>query len=88
MKDYKKIATSAEVWAVLKARHGSALRVYGSHSAPEGDHMGDPTQAVMMTEYGFEGGRNRARYCSLCGAMLLTVPTSVPTDRPNQTPPA
>lgn len=53
MTRYTKITTSAEVWAVLKARHGAQMRVYGSYSAPEGDHMGDPTQAVMMTEYAF-----------------------------------
>ena len=33
------------------------MRVYGSYSAPDGDQMGDPTQAVMMTEYGFEDGQ-------------------------------
>ena len=54
MSRYTKVETSAEVWAVLKAKHGAALRVFGSYSAPEGDHMGDPTQGVMMTEYGFE----------------------------------
>jgi hypothetical protein len=57
MNDYRKLPTSAEVWAVLKAKHGAELRVYGSYSAPEGDSMGDPSKAVMMTEYGFEDGK-------------------------------
>ena len=52
--DYRKVPTSAEVWAVLKARHADELRVYGSYSAPEGDEFGDPSTAVMMTEYAFE----------------------------------
>ena len=51
---YRKEPTSAEVWAVLKARHNAALRVYSSYSAPEGESHGDPTKAVMMTEYAFE----------------------------------
>ena len=55
--EYSKVPTSAEVWAVLKARHGAELRVYGSYSAPEGDSFGDPSIAVMMTEYAFEDAK-------------------------------
>jgi hypothetical protein len=57
MSEYKRVATSAEVWAVLRARHGDELRVYGSYSAPEGDANGDPELGIMQTEYAFEDGK-------------------------------
>lgn len=53
MTDYKKVPTSAEVWAVIKARHPE-LKVFSSYSAPHGDRFGDPSECRMMTEYGFE----------------------------------
>ena len=55
MSDYKRIATSAEVWAVIRARHPEMV-VFGSYSAPEGDEFGDPSQGRMFTSYGFESG--------------------------------
>ena len=55
--EYRRVPTSAEVWAVLNARHASELRVYGSYSAPEGDSFGDPSKTVMKTEYSFEDAR-------------------------------
>ena len=79
MNRYRKVETSAEVWAVLKAKHGAALRVFGSYSAPEGDHMGDPTQAVMMTEYGFEDGQ-----WPLMGARTTWELTEKPGERKNE----
>ena len=51
MSDYLKIPTSAEVWAVIHAKH-KELRVFSSYSAPDGDQYGDHNQCVMMTEYG------------------------------------
>lgn len=50
-----KIPTSAEVWAVIKARHGNELVVFATYSAPDGDHYGNPQQGVMKTEYGLPG---------------------------------
>lgn len=55
MSRHRKIRTSADVWAVIKARHGDELNVFSSYSAPQGDRFGDPSTAVMMTEYGFKG---------------------------------
>lgn len=54
MSDYKKIPTSAEVWAVIRARH-TDLKVFSTYSAPDGDQFGNPDQCVMMTEYGIPG---------------------------------
>ncbi len=52
--NYKKMVTSAEVWAVIRARHKD-LVVFGSYSAPDGDQHGDPSQGRMDTSYGFYG---------------------------------
>ncbi|MFK5950910.1 MAG: hypothetical protein QM500_19330 [Methylococcales bacterium] len=49
---YKKIQTSPEVWAMIKARHKD-LVVFSSYSAPDGDEFGDSGICKMMTEYGF-----------------------------------
>jgi hypothetical protein len=54
MTDYKRTPTSAEVWAVIRARHPE-LKVFGSYSAPDGDHFGDPSKGKMFTSYGFDG---------------------------------
>lgn len=56
MRDYIRIQTSPEVWAVIRARHGNELRVFSSYSAPAGDPNGDPTQGRMCTAYGFDSG--------------------------------
>mgnify|MGYP000753590208 CR=1 FL=1 len=48
------IKTSAEVWAVIMARHRNELTVFSTLSKPDGDPMGDPEAAVMRTEYGFK----------------------------------
>jgi hypothetical protein len=53
MAKWKKIETSAEVWAVIHARHN--LQVFGSFSAPGGSPWGDPDQAEMQTSYCFHG---------------------------------
>ena len=55
MSDYKRVPTSAEVWAVIRARHPE-MRVFGSYSAPDGDQFGDPSEGKMFTSYGFEQG--------------------------------
>ena len=54
MSNYKKIPTSPEVWAVIRARHPE-LKVFSTYSAPDGDSFGNPDECKMMTEYGFEG---------------------------------
>ena len=55
MRDYKRVSTSAEVFAVLRARHPE-LVVFGSYSAPDGGQFGDPSKGKMVTSYGFEHG--------------------------------
>lgn len=51
--DYKRIPTSPEVWAVIKARHPD-LRVYASFSDPDGTFNGGSGETgVMETTYGF-----------------------------------
>ena len=55
MRDYKRVPTSPEVWAVIRARHPE-LRVFGSYSAPNGDPGGDCDRGKMFTSYGFEQG--------------------------------
>lgn len=45
--------TSAEVWAVIKARHGGILKVFSSFSDPGGTCLGGPGErGVMETTYG------------------------------------
>lgn len=55
MSDYKRVQTSAEVWAVIRARHPE-MRVFWSYSAPDGDHFGNQSKGKMFTSYGFEHG--------------------------------
>jgi len=55
LSDYKRVPTSAEVWAVIRARHPE-MRAFGSYSAPDGDQFGDPSKGKMFTSYGFEHG--------------------------------
>jgi hypothetical protein len=55
MSDYKRASTSAEVWAVIRARHPE-MRVFSTYSAPDGDQFGDPNKGKMFTSYGFEHG--------------------------------
>ena len=50
--EHRKVYTSAEVYAVIMARHPE-MTVFGSYSAPDGDHFGDPSRAKMFTEWGF-----------------------------------
>jgi hypothetical protein len=45
--DHKKVETSAEVYAVIMARHRGDLKPFSTYSAPD--------NGVMMTEWGFEG---------------------------------
>ena len=53
---YVQITTSAEVWAVIKARHGNDLSVFESFSDPDGTFNGGPGEiGRMMTTYGFKG---------------------------------
>ena len=55
MSDYERVTTSVEVWAVIRARHPE-MQIFGSYSAPEGDHAGNPDIGKMFTSYGFEHG--------------------------------
>ena len=55
--DYKRVPTNVEVFGTLKARHADDMCVYGSYSAPDGDSFGDPSKAVMKTEYAFKDAR-------------------------------
>jgi hypothetical protein len=48
--------TSAEVWAVIRARHGDQLHVYSSFSDPSGERGAGPTgQGRMETTYALPG---------------------------------
>lgn len=55
MSGYGRTETSAEVWAVIKARHPE-MRVFSTFSAPDGDPNGNPMQGKMFTSYGFRQG--------------------------------
>jgi hypothetical protein len=55
---YVQISTSAEVWAVIKARHGKALVVFESFSDPDGTFNGGAGECGrMVTAYGFNSAR-------------------------------
>jgi hypothetical protein len=54
MSNYKRVPTSAEVWAVIRARHPEMVP-FGSYSAPDGDEFGEPSKGKMFTSYGFSG---------------------------------
>ena len=54
MDDYKRIETSAEVWAVIRAKHGKELKVFSTFSDPDGSFYGG-NEATMFTAYGFDG---------------------------------
>ncbi len=59
MKEYGKwVPTSAEVWAVIRARHHEDLEVVGSFSAPDGNYCVDPGVGVMATLYGLKGANS------------------------------
>ena len=51
--EYKKIPTTPEVWAVIRASHRE-LVVFSTYSAPDGEPHGNPDKCRMMTEYGFK----------------------------------
>lgn len=50
MKNYKRVLTSAEVWAVIRARHPE-MCVFSSYSEPSSENGG-----CMFTSYGFNQG--------------------------------
>lgn len=77
--NYKKLATSAEVWAVIRARHYNDLGVFSSYSAPEGDYFGNPQLGVMATEYGLNGAG-----CPLLGARTTWDVGPVAHERKNE----
>lgn len=56
MSDHKKIPTSAEVYAVIFARHRDQLKPFASFSDPTGTFMGrDGSTGTMETEWGIAG---------------------------------
>lgn len=62
--EYSKITTSAEVWAVIHARHKKDLVVFSSFSNLSGGELGsDQYRGRMMTEYSFKDAE-----CPLLGA--------------------
>jgi len=54
MSNWHHINTSAEVWAVLHARHRKELTVFATFSDPDGEYTGR-SQGCMETTYGFKG---------------------------------
>lgn len=52
---YRKVATSAEVYAVIRARHQAEMVVFGTISEPDGNPWGDSDDCRMMTEWGIKG---------------------------------
>ena len=53
MEGCKKVPTTPEVYAVIRASHPT-LKVFSTYSAPDGDSFGNPDECVMMTVFGFE----------------------------------
>lgn len=53
--NHKRIATSAEVYAVIFARHRHQLKVFSSLSDPDGNQFGDGTTGRMETELYIDG---------------------------------
>lgn len=48
--------TTPEVWAVIRARHGTQMKVHSTFSDPHGDFMGGGSgQGRMETVYGLAG---------------------------------
>lgn len=56
MSEYSQIVTSAEVWAVIRAKHHDQLVVFGSFSNPDGNFNGPSDKGEMFTSYGFVEG--------------------------------
>lgn len=54
MSTHKRVITSPEVWAVIKARHHADLQVFSTFSDPNGEY-GGPEHCQMRTEYGLPG---------------------------------
>lgn len=55
MSEYKRIKTTPEVWAVIRASHPN-MQVFSSYSDPDGRAFGGPGEkGCMETAYGFDG---------------------------------
>lgn len=64
MSEYLKIPTTPEVAAVIRARHGSALKCFESFSDPDGTFNGGTgTVGRMETAYGFDGATHPILWC-------------------------
>lgn len=56
MSRHKRMPTSAEVFAVIRARHSKDLDIYGSFSNPDGRFNGGPGEmGEMHTIYSLKG---------------------------------
>jgi hypothetical protein len=56
MSEYNKIPTSAEVCAVIRARHNDGMTVFSTFSDPDGTFNGGSGERGRMdTAYGFKG---------------------------------
>lgn len=54
--EFERIPTSPEVYAVIRARHGSQMTVYATFSDPDGTFNGGPGERGRMeTVWGIEG---------------------------------
>ncbi len=79
--EHKKVTTSIEVYAVIRAKHGDELQVFSSYSAPDGDYYGNPDQGRMFTEWGFKGAE-----CPIYGSEhRWDIDRDKPHNRNNQT---
>ncbi len=54
MLEWKKIPTSAEVYAVIWAKHCDELRPFASYTYCDGIPYGNPDRGEVMTEWGIE----------------------------------
>ncbi len=79
MSDYKRVKTSAEVWAVIYARHPE-MRVFETYSALNGDDFGDQSKGRVFTSYGFEHGD----FPVIAAQTTWDIDMEVPSKRNNQ----
>lgn len=52
---FRKVKTSAEVWAVLRARHSDDMELFSSFSDPTGSMFGRSNVGRMETEWAMRG---------------------------------
>ena len=79
MRDYRQIPTTVEVYLAIKKAHPN-LVVYGSYSAPDGDHFGNPSQGVMETSFGFRNGDYPILYVKTTWDIDRSQPHHIPSE--------